>query len=496
MYGAELYRRLAAETGVDPSWHEVGSLRLASTPRAVRGAPAPGRLGQDVRAAARADLRRGGAGAVPADVDRRRPRRGLPADRRLARSVRAGAGAWPPAPARAARRSARTRASSAIGVERGRVTGVDGRARRRARASIAADVVVNAGGMFAPEIGRMAGVTVPDHPDGPPVPVHRSDRRRPSRPAADARPGQPRLLPRGGRRAVHGRLRARSRRRGRSTASRPTSTASCCAPDWPRFEAIMDGAVRRVPAIADAGRHAGSSTARRRSRRTTSSSSASRRSAASSSPPASAPTASPAPGGIGRQIATWIVDGEPELDLWKMDIRRFGGAVPARRRYTLARTNEIYATYYDIHYPNEERLAGRPLRISPAYEELEALGAVFGEKSGWERPNWFEPNADDPRLAARERSSAAPARLGRPALVARRSRPRPSRRDEAARLFDESSFAKIEVVGPGAAGLPAAALRERRRRAGRRDRLHRRCSNTRGGIECDLTVTRPAETRS
>ena len=52
----------------------------------------------------------------------------------------------------------------------------------------------------------------------------------------------------------------------------------------------------------------------------------------------------------------------------------------------------MYSTYYDIHYPNEERQAGRPLRTSPAYEQLQALGAVFGEKSGWERPNWFTSN--------------------------------------------------------------------------------------------------------
>ena len=94
-------------------------------------------------------------------------------------------------------------------------------------------------------------------------------------------------------------------------------------------------------------------------------------------------------GGIGRQVASWIVDGEPELDLWKMDIRRFGPAYRSQS-YTLARSIENYATYYDIHYPNEERQAGRPLRMAPTYGILEELGASFGEKSGWERPNWFE----------------------------------------------------------------------------------------------------------
>ena len=75
-----------------------------------------------------------------------------------------------------------------------------------------------------------------------------------------------------------------------------------------------------------------------------------------------------------------------------MDIRRFGPQYRSRS-YTLARSIENYATYYDIHYPNEERRAGRPLRVSPAYGRLAALGASFGEKASWERANWFEPNA-------------------------------------------------------------------------------------------------------
>jgi len=81
-----------------------------------------------------------------------------------------------------------------------------------------------------------------------------------------------------------------------------------------------------------------------------------------------------------------------------MDIRRFGAQYRSGS-YTLARTREVYETYYDIHYPNEERLAGRPLRLSPTYPRLAALGCSFGEKSGWERPNWFEANAAGAGLA-------------------------------------------------------------------------------------------------
>ncbi len=177
-----------------------------------------------------------------------------------------------------------------------------------------------------------------------------------------------------------------------------------------RFEPIMEGAIRRVPAMADAGVNR-----------------------VINGPEAFTPDNEfilgesevrgffvaagfsahgiAGAGGIGRQMATWIVDGQPELDLWKMDIRRFGPAYRSQA-YTLARSIENYATYYDIHYPNEERQSGRPLRTSPAYELLAGLGASFGEKSGWERPNWFESNA------AAGDAVAPAARLGGPALVA------------------------------------------------------------------------------
>ena len=120
-------------------------------------------------------------------------------------------------------------------------------------------------------------------------------------------------------------------------------------------------------------------------------------------------------------MASWIVDGEPELDLWKMDIRRFGAQYRSQA-YTLARTVEVYQQYYDIHYPNEERQSGRPLRLSPAYGRLAELGAAFGEKSGWERPNWFTPNEAAGRRAPGGRA-AGPASTGRPRSARRRWRP-------------------------------------------------------------------------
>ncbi|MBI5350228.1 MAG: hypothetical protein HZB77_13095, partial [Chloroflexi bacterium] len=96
-------------------------------------------------------------------------------------------------------------------------------------------------------------------------------------------------------------------------------------------------------------------------------------------------------GGIGKTMAEWIIDGHPEWDVWRLDVRRFGSNY-ASQNYTVARTVETYAKYYDIHYPNDERTSARGLRLSPAYHRLEKLGAHFGEKTGWERANWFASN--------------------------------------------------------------------------------------------------------
>ena len=86
-------------------------------------------------------------------------------------------------------------------------------------------------------------------------------------------------------------------------------------------------------------------------------------------------------GGMGQLVAEWVVEGTPSLDVWHMDSRRFGAAYRSRE-YTLARTAEIYETYYDVKYPGHERSAGRPLRVSPAYERLVELGAVVRREVG------------------------------------------------------------------------------------------------------------------
>jgi glycine cleavage system T protein len=185
-------------------------------------------------------------------------------------------------------------------------------------------------------------------------------------------------------------------------------------------------------------------------------------------------------------VAEWILEGRPSIDLWRMDLRRFG-AHYADRGHARAQALETYSTYYDIHYPGEERRAGRGLKRSPVHGRLEALGAAFGEKAGWERPNWVESNA--PRSPRRWTPRGWSARHWSTAIEAEHRAAR-----EQAALFDETSFSKLEVSGPGALSLlqglsdndldkPVGAV------------TYTQLLNERGGIECDLTVTRLAPDR-
>jgi 4-methylaminobutanoate oxidase (formaldehyde-forming) len=185
-------------------------------------------------------------------------------------------------------------------------------------------------------------------------------------------------------------------------------------------------------------------------------------------------------------VAEWIIEGIPSLDVWEMDSRRFGRNYESRE-YTLARTVEIYSTYYDVKYPGHEREAGRPLLVSPTYVRTRELGAVFGEKSGWERVNWFEPNTASGDEALRPRGWAG--RLWSPAIGAEHLACRTT-----AALFDETSFAKIEISGESADDfLEHLCDNKVARDVGAI--TYTQMLNERGGIECDFTVTRLAEDR-
>src|SRR5690349_15474849 len=477
MNSVDLYRNLQSEVGLETGWHEVGSLRLASSPE---------RMEELTRQAAWAKTFGLPLELVPADEAQRMfppmstdgvlgaaylPTDGYIDPSQLTFALAAGARS------RGAEIMTNTRVT-AIGVERGRVIGVD-----TDRGPIETPVVVNAGGMFAAELGRLAGVTVPvvpmaheylvTRPSG--LPLDMPTMRDPSL-LVYFRPESGGLVMGGYERdpAPWGLDGIPADFNGRLLTE-----------DWDRFDPLVQNAIVRVPSLKDA------QVVR-----------------LVNGPEAFTPDGEfilgptevrgfwvaagfcahglAGAGGMGRLVAEWIVNGRPEIDAWEMDSRRFGRPYMSRD-YTLARTVEIYSTYYDVKYPGHERSAGRPLRTSPAYPRLKELGATFGEKSGWERVNWFESNIERGDESLRPRGWAG--RLWSPAIEAEHRACR-----EGSAIFDFTSFAKIEIRGSGAAAFLETLCDNRvAREVGRL--TYTQMLNQDGGIECDFTVTRLADDR-
>jgi sarcosine dehydrogenase len=183
-------------------------------------------------------------------------------------------------------------------------------------------------------------------------------------------------------------------------------------------------------------------------------------------------------GGAGRALAEWIAAGEAPMDLWPVDIRRFG-QLHRDRRWVLTRTLEAYGKHYTMAWPHEEYESGRPLRVSPLYERLKEQGACFGSKLGWERPNWFAPKGMAPRdIYSYGRQNWFDA-VGEEHRAAR----------ERVALFDQTSFAKFLFFGPHAeTALSWIAANDVAKPPGHL--VYTQMLNKRGGIECDLTVSR------
>ena len=188
-------------------------------------------------------------------------------------------------------------------------------------------------------------------------------------------------------------------------------------------------------------------------------------------------------GGAGMALAEWVRNGAPPFDLWAADIRRFGRP-HFDTDWVRTRTVEAYGKHYTMDWPHEENISGRPCRKSPLYQILKDQGACFGEKLGWERPNWF---ADTSRgETARDRYS-----FGRQNWHEAVGREHKATR-EAAALFDQSSFAKFALKGPdAAAALNWIAANDVDKPVGAL--TYTQMLNDKGGIECDLTVARLAE---
>jgi len=188
-----------------------------------------------------------------------------------------------------------------------------------------------------------------------------------------------------------------------------------------------------------------------------------------------------AAGGVGKMMAEWIVEGEPSLDLWRLDIRRLS-AHHGSQKYALDRSIEVYAHHYAMSWPFEEMKSARPLRTSPLYGRLKSMGAVFGEKSGWERPNWFAPKGVVPKDKLG---------WGLPNWFEHVAREHQSIRTKAG-VIDQSSFGKIEIKGPDALSfLQKITDNQMDRPVG--SITYTQMLNEKGGIECDLTVSRLGE---
>ena len=480
MYSVELYRRLAGESEFDPGWVECGGIRLASTPERLEecrrqagwaktfGLPLELISAQEAQALFPLMDPAGVLGATYLPTD------GYLDPSQLTYALADGA-------RRGGCQVFTNVRVTGIDVTDGAVAGV-----RTEHGDIECEVVVNAGGMFAAELGRLAGVRVPVVPMSHEYLVTQPFR---ERTAGEHLPTlrDPDLL-------IYFREEGAGLIMGGYErdcapwfldsdgldAIPPDFNGRLLEEDWDRFAEIVENSRRRVPAMDDI-------TVTK----------------LINGPEGFTPDNEfclgetevrgcfvaagfcahglAGAGGIGKVMAEWIAEGEPSLDLWHMDIRRFGEHYRSPS-YTLKRTREVYETYYDIRYPNHERQGGRPLRLSPAYGWHLEHGAAHGEKSGWERVNWYEPNAAGGDAGLRPRGWAG--EHWSPAIGAEHLGTR-----AAAGLFDESSFAKLEIRGPGAADF-LEGLCDNRVARGVGQITYTQMLNRRGGIECDFTVTR------
>jgi glycine cleavage system aminomethyltransferase T/glycine/D-amino acid oxidase-like deaminating enzyme len=485
MHSVDVYRRLATESEFDPGWVECGSIRLASSEERME------------------ELRRQAGWAktfgLPLELISAEEARGLFP---LMSTEGVLGAAWLPtdgyldpaqltyALADGARRGGcrvftSTRVTG-IEVEGGRVRGVS-----TDRGDVAAEVVVNAGGMYAAEIGRMAGIRVPVIPMSHQYVVTQPFRERDGRLPTLRDPDLLVYYREDGAGLVMGGYERRSAPAflpdgvGGLDRIPPDFNGRLLEDDPDRFEEIAENSKRRVPVMEEV-----------------------KVTKLINGPEAFTPDNEfclgesevrgffvaagfcahglAGAGGIGRVLAEWIAEGEPSLDLWHMDIRRFGAQYRSPS-YTHARIRETYETYYDIRYPNHERSGGRPLRVSPANTWHRDRGAAFGEKSGWERVNWYESNATEGDESLRPRGWAG--HHWSPAIGAEHRATR-----EGVAIFDETSFAKMEIEGQGAAEF-LEGLCDNRVARGVGQITYTQMLNTRGGIECDFTVARLGDER-
>jgi glycine cleavage system T protein len=188
-------------------------------------------------------------------------------------------------------------------------------------------------------------------------------------------------------------------------------------------------------------------------------------------------------GGIGKLLAEWIIGGEPTMDMYGYKATRFGNYY-SNPEYACERTRESVKYYYRLKFPNDEPEWARPHRVSPVHYRLLELGAVFGEKFGWERVNYLDPGKPSRRMGEDQRQWG----WNKPPYFDRLGQEHEAARERVA-LFDLTSFGKIEVNGKGALKLlQRVADSNMDKPVG--TATYTQFLNTNGGVEADLTITR------
>jgi glycine cleavage system T protein len=473
-YGGDLYERLEAETGQATGFRRPGSLSLARNAERMHELKRLASMARcfdvDVEVITSAEAGRRwplmrtddlvGALWLPRD-GRTNP---IDTTLALAKGARLGGATV-----------LENVAVTGIRVEGGRVASV-----ATTGGAVACDVVVNCAGMWARQVGRMAGVTVPLHASEHFYIV--------TEPMAGVRPDLPVLRDPDGyiyvREEVGGLLMGGFEPVAKPWGMQgiPGDFAFALLPeDWEHFQVLMEQALIRIPALetAPVRRHVNGPESFTPDGRYLLGEAPECKGFFVAAGFNSIGIASGA--GAGRAVAEWIVGGEPPMDLWDVDIRRVA-PFQGNPAYLRDRTVEMVGALYAIHWPYQQPVTARGVRKSALHDRLAARGACFGAVMGWERANWYAT----PGMEASYRYS-----YGRqnwfPCAAAEHRAVR-----EAVGLFDQSSFCKLRLDGPDAlAVLQRLCANDVDVAPGRL--VYTQMLNARGGIEADLTVTRLAD---
>src|SRR5215210_5207348 len=475
-YSAELYQKLEVETGQATGWKQCGSVLVARTPERVT-------LFKRIASAARAQ----GVACELISIDE--AARKYPVMRTddllgalwLPDDAKVNPADVTQALAKGARMTGarifeQTRVT-AIHQNNGVATGVS-----TARGDIRAEVVINCAGQWAKHVGRLAGVTVPLHSaEHMYIVTGKIDGVHPDLPVLRDPDGYIYV-----KEEVGGLLMG-----GFEPVAKPWGADGIPAnfefgmlpDDWDQFQILMENALIRLPALESAEIKTFMN-------------------GPESFTPDNNFIIGEAPelknffvaagfnsigiasgGGAGNALAEWIVEGEPTLDLWPVDIRRFA-RFNGNDTWLRSRVSEVLGLHYMMPWPNRELESARPFRRSPLYDRLAAKGAVFGSKMGWERPNFFARGEGEQTIRySFERQNwfdtvAAEQRAAR----------------EGVANFDLTSFAKLLVQGRDAERvLQRLAANDVAVPVG--GSVYTGLLNARGTYESDVTIARLAADR-